>query len=243
MGDLVEVYESTRQSIIDVLRERSPEDFDRSVPATPMWTVKNVIAHLVGDIECSLRNDFPREFFESFGDAAAVVKLNKWTDAQIRERDDHSFQELVDEWDRLVEKLYPMMRGDQKWPEGMPFFADRVLLTDLGVHQQDIYGAFGLERDREGAPVKIGVAGYIATMDWRLRSDQAGKLNFEADKQWAAGEGRPEATVRASRFELFRALSGRRSLDQLRSYEWVGDAEPFLPYFYPYGVRSDELVE
>ncbi|MCA1830380.1 MAG: maleylpyruvate isomerase family mycothiol-dependent enzyme [Actinobacteria bacterium] len=34
-----------------------------------------------------------------------------------------------------------------------------------------------------------------------------------------------------------------RSPDQIRAFEWQGDPEPFLSLFYPYGLRTDALVE
>lgn len=244
MGDLADVFEDTRMSIRSLLESRSAEDLDRSVPATPDWRVRDVVAHLVGDVECLTRGDFPREFFRSFGDPDAVTSLNAWTSGQVSQREGRSLQELFKEWDAVVEPLLRMMRGQQPWPEGVPPFADVVLITDIGVHQQDLYGAFGIERDRESPPVKIGVAGYTATLDMRLRADGVGAIGFEAPgKSWTAGGDEPETTLRASRFELFRALSGRRSLEQLRSLDWQGDPEPFLGYFYPYGVREQALVE
>lgn len=245
MADLAGVYEETRREVISFVEGLDEEGLRTSIPATPDWTVRDVIAHLTGDVACIVRGDFPREFFESFGDEAAVVPLNEWTFGHVESRRDKTLGEVVSEWDATTEKeLLPMMRGDVSWPEGVPPLADRVLLTDLGVHQQDIYGAFGVERGRDGAPVKIGSSGYIATMGWRLSADGVGALKLEApDKSWVAGKGEPLATVRASRFEFFRALSGRRSMDQLRAYEWEGDPEPFLSYFYPYGVRREALAE
>ena len=63
-------------------------------------------------------------------------------------------------------------------------------------------------------------------------------------RSWLTGGDEPTATVKIrSRFELFRALSGRRGLDQLRAYEWDGDPETYVHYFYPYGIRKDALVE
>ena len=102
-----------------------------------------------------------------------------------------------------------------------------------------------MERDREGPPVKIGVAGYIAIIGLRLQGDGGRTIAFEAPgKRWVVGNGEdPDATIRASRFELFRALSGRRSPEQVRAYDWTGDPEPFIQYFYPYGVRAEALVE
>jgi uncharacterized protein (TIGR03083 family) len=243
MGDLADVYESTRRSILDVISEH-PDDLEREVPATPGWRVRDVVAHLVGDVECITRGDFPMTFFNSFGDRDALVELNEWTGGQVEARAGRPFEDVVEEWDKVAENLEATMRGERDWAQGVPPFADRVLITDLGVHQQDIFGAFGIESDREGAPIKIGVAGYIAIMDLRLRNDDGGTLTFEAPgKSWTAGQGEPQATVRASRFELFRALSGRRNVDQLLAFDWDGDPQPFISYFYPYGVREDALVE
>jgi uncharacterized protein (TIGR03083 family) len=244
MGDMVDVYEETRSSIRDLLEKRPAEDLDRDVPATPGWRVRDVVAHLIGDVDCISRGDFPREFFESFGDATAIVSLNTWTAGHVSARAGRPLDELLKEWDEVTATIVPMMRGHNLWPEGVPPFADRVLITDLGVHQQDIYGTFEITRDRESPPVKIGVSGYNATMDLRLRSDGVGALSFEApDKRWIAGGDDPVATVRATRFEFFRAMSGRRSPEQLLSFDWSGDPEPFLPYFYPYGIRKDALDE
>jgi uncharacterized protein (TIGR03083 family) len=243
MGDLGDVYEATRSSIVELVRDRGSE-FDRPVPATPKWSARDVVSHLVGDVECILRGEFPREFFRSFGDADAIADLNEWTQSHIHARSDRSLDEIIDEWDELTPALISRMRGETEWPDGVTPFADRAIVTDLGVHQHDLFGAFDLERDRDGPAVKIGSAGYVAAMDMRLQSEGAGALAIEASgKRWVAGGDEPKATLRTDRFELFRALSGRRSLDQLRGYDWEDDPEPFLGYFYPYGLREHSLVE
>jgi uncharacterized protein (TIGR03083 family) len=243
MGDLGEVYETTRSSIVELVREHADE-FDRPVPATPGWRVRDVVSHLVGDVECILRGEFPRDFFQSFGDPDAIVDLNEWTHSHLEARKDRSLDEIVAEWDDLTPPLVAMIRGEVKWPEGVTTFADRVIVTDLGVHQQDLFGTFGVERGRDGVPIKIGCSSYIAALGLRLQTEGRGVLAIEAPgKRWVAGGDEPAATVRTDRFELFRALSGRRSVDQLRSYDWDGDPEPFLPCFYPYGLREEALAE
>jgi hypothetical protein len=40
---------------------------------------------------------------------------------------------------------------------------------------------------------------------------------------------------------MFRALSGRRSNDQLSAFEWSGDPDPYLPSISTYGERLDAL--
>lgn len=243
MGDLVNVYENTRSSIVEFVRSRATE-LDRPVPATPGWRVRDVLSHLVGDVECILRGDFPREFFRSFGDTDAIAELNDWTHTHLEARSGRSLDEIVAEWDELTPSLVSVLRGETEWPERVTQFADRVLVTDLGVHKHDLFGAFGVKSDREGPAVKIGSATYVAALNLRLQLENAPALAIEASgKRWVAGGDEPAVTLRTDRFELFRALSGRRSLDQLRSYEWDGDPEPFLGYFYPYGLREESLVE
>lgn len=43
--------------------------------------------------------------------------------------------------------------------------------------------------------------------------------------------GEPGGRVEAARFELFRALTGRRSLGQIRRFSWDVDPEPYLRAF------------
>jgi hypothetical protein len=46
-------------------------------------------------------------------------------------------------------------------------------------------------------------------------------------------------------FELLRAMTGRRSVDQLRSMDWHGDGEAVLPVFTfgPFHPSTDDIEE
>lgn len=244
MADPAGVFEGSRQELSDLLRGLSPEELSTSVPATPAWTIRDIASHLAGDATSVIAGDFPREFFEAFGDDGAVVALNRWTAEHVSSRADRTLTEVLDEWESSSRTLVSMMSGDGSMPAALPPFADRVLITDLAVHQHDIYGALKIERDREAAPVRMASAGYVAMIGFRLASTDIPPLRIAAgDSERSTGEGEPGATVRASRFEIFRALSGRRSPEQIRSYDWTGDPDPYIPYFYPYGIRHDPLVE
>ena len=244
MADLADLYEQLRDDIAELVAGLEPAEVDKSVPATPGWTIKDVVTHLAADATCTVAGDFPSEFFEAFGESAAVAKVNDWTSRQLEDRRGRSVEDLLQEWKNSSTDVTAMMRGEKQWPEGIVPFSDRILLTDLAVHQQDIFGALGIERAREAAPIKIGLSGYIITMGWRLGAAGIPPLRFDVgDKSYTAGEGEPGATVHASRFELFRAMSGRRNPDQIRAYRWEGDPEPYVSYFYPYGIREDALVE
>ena len=244
MADLAEIYATTRKELSSFVSSLTEEELERPVPATPGWSVRDVIAHLAGDLERIAVGDFPREFFAALGSEQGVAELNAWTARHVADRRGRPLQDVLDEWEDAAAALAPMIRGDAPWPEGVLPFAAHVLVTDIGVHQQDVYGALGLVRDRDAAPVRIGVATYTAGIDIRLNATNAPALRLVTeDKEKVAGAGEPVATVRAPRFELFRALSGRRSPDQVRAYEWDGDPGPFLELFYPYGLREEALVE
>ena len=244
MAEIGDLYEQLRVDISELVGGLDPDIVERDAPATPGWSIRDIVAHLAADATYLLNDDFPREFFAAFGDADAVVVLNDWTSRQLSERADRSLEELLQEWKDSGSEIAAMMRGEKPWPEGNFMLADRILLTDATVHQQDIFGALGIERGRDSAALKIGLSGYIATMGWRLGTAGLPALRFDlGEKSYTAGEGEPAATVRASRFELFRAMSGRRSPEQIKAYTWDGDAEPYIDYFYPYGVRQEALVE
>ncbi len=59
------------------------------------------------------------------------------------------------------------------------------------------------------------------------------------------GEGAPTATLTLEPFEALRALTGRRSPDQMRAYQWDGDPEPWMDAFTwgPFVPRVEPLAE
>ncbi|MDQ4145994.1 MAG: maleylpyruvate isomerase family mycothiol-dependent enzyme [Actinomycetota bacterium] len=244
MADIGEVYDVTRKELSNFVSSLSEGDLKRPVPATPGWSIRDVIAHHSGAVEDLAAGDFPREFFFAIGSEEGVAALNEWTGRQVGDRPDRTLQDMLDAWEEGTAAIIPMLRGEVPWPGDVLPFAGHVLMTDLAVHQQDIYGALGLVKDRDEAPVAIGFSTYRAGIDFRIQASGGPSLRFVTeDTERVAGGGEPIATVRATRFELFRALSGRRSQDQIRAYEWQGDPEPFLEFFYPYGVREEALVE
>ena len=65
------------------------------------------------------------------------------------------------------------------------------------------------------------------------------------DSEWTTDGVDPAVSVSADRFELLRALTGRRSAPQLRRLKWDGDPEPYLPAFEwgPFRVPAADVVE
>jgi uncharacterized protein (TIGR03083 family) len=244
MADLGTLYDDVRREVSDLVASLDPADLHKPVPATPGWDIQDVVAHMAGVAEGALAGNFPSEFFSAFGQPAAVRRLNSWTSDHVAERKDEDLETILAEWEKHVSALVPMLNGEVPMSPDAPPFPDRIMLTDTAVHQQDIFGALGIERGRDAGPVKVGSSSYAGMMDIRLRESKAGVLLLDAGtKQWTVGGDEPEGSVRASRFEFFRALSGRRSPGQIKAYEWSIDPDRFVEYFYPYGVRDEALEE
>jgi hypothetical protein len=78
------------------------------------------------------------------------------------------------------------------------------------------------------------------------RLDERGRpaLRLRAgERDWVEGAGPPAAVLAAAPFELFRALSGRRSAGQVRALAWDGDPEPYLDVLSPYPTPPSPLLE
>jgi hypothetical protein len=63
--------------------------------------------------------------------------------------------------------------------------------------------------------------------------------------EWIVGEGEPAARLEGAPFDLFRALTGRRSAAQIRALRWTGDPDTYLPAFTfgPFTVPPVDVVD
>ena len=48
--DLTTIYRGIRGRVSDLVRDLDEATLERIAPATPLWTVHDVLAHLVGDV-------------------------------------------------------------------------------------------------------------------------------------------------------------------------------------------------
>ena len=64
-------------------------------------------------------------------------------------------------------------------------------------------------------------------------------------EEWVVGDGEPAASVEGSSFDVLRAMTGRRSANQIRALDWDGDADLFVPAFGygPFTLPETDLVE
>lgn len=184
-------------------------------PATPEWLVRDVLAHLVG-----VTNDVVNGKLEG-------VASDAWTGAQVAARRDASTADLLAEWDDYGPRFETLL-------DTVPPEISGQALFDAATHEHDLRTALGTPGARDSAAMVVGWS-WIIMM--RGRGDGP-TLRFVTDVgDVLAGAGEPVARVEASRFELMRAMTGRRTESEMRAYRWTPEPHVDLllaaPFFTP----------
>lgn len=219
-------YRSARERISALVRAASPDALDAIAPATPEWRARDVLAHLAGVATDVVNGNVA----EAGGD--------NWTAVQVDARRDKPVDTLLDEWDTSGRQVDAFVLA-------LPTEITGQLIADTVTHEHDLRHAFGAPGARDSDAVAIGV-GWVVDVLGRMY-DAAGEpaLRFAHDgRESVCGMVEPAITLRASSFELARAVTGRRTLDEIRAYDWSPDAAPerllALP---PFTARLESLGE
>jgi len=245
MLDLAAAYFETQQHVADLVRDLPDAELATTVPASPAWSVKDVVAHVTGVAVDAAGGGIPPDvdLVLSLSDPEHAARREVLTAAQVEERRDRTIHQILDEWTSSLDSLLPMIRGERPFPRPVPF-GDAIVLTDLAVHAQDVRGALRKPGDRDSAGVRVALASYAAALALRLamRGVPPLRLRYEG-KERLVGEGEPAATLSGDRFEIFRALAGRRSTGQMLAMDWEGDPTPYVELIPAYGPPDEPLVE
>jgi uncharacterized protein (TIGR03083 family) len=224
-GACADAYRDLRGRVRAVVSDADPAALEAAAPATPEWRVRDVLAHMVGVNADILAGNL------------AGVGTDEWTAVQVEARRDRSVDAMLDEWDEIsptVEELAPQFGpAVGQW------------LFDACTHEHDIRQALGASGARDSDAVALSFAWAADRFDDVLRAKDAPGLVFRTDGDVReVGAGEPRSTVHATRFELLRAMTGRRSRTQVERYEWDGTPRPDA--FAALGIftlRTDDFVE
>jgi uncharacterized protein (TIGR03083 family) len=246
MAQLEVASATTKTWLIQLIHEVGAEAWDTPVPASPQWTVRDVVAHLTGLASTGADGTFPSDLnlLEQFRDDDVVAARNTFADGQVERRLMTSPVDVVAEWDAIEPILLDRIRGDVTGVDPLPSGFDAVLVADICVHGDDVASALGRTPDRTSPASGIAFATYAFGVDYRLRVLGLPALTFRyGGKERTVGDGPPHATVSADRWELLRVVAGRRSRSQIEALAWTGDPDPYLGLLPAYGERPDDLVE
>ena len=218
------VYRETRQRLGEFARDL--DDASRTpAPSCPGWTVQDVCSHLVGIVA-----DIQAGRMEGVGS-------DEWTLAQVTARRGRSIGDVIDEWDAIAPAFEEQVAG---WPGSVA----GQLVADCSMHELDVRNAVGDTGARETDGVRVAISHYSTGLADRLAAAGLGPLALDVgDEIVVIGDDEPVISVAATRFEISRALSGRRSTDQIRAYAWERDADAYVALFGAHGNRHEALVE
>lgn len=203
-----EAYERV-SGLVATTQLRDPGALERAVPATPDWRARDLVAHMIG-----VGSD-------TLGDAVDEEHGEDWTQRHVEARRDHAVPQLLEEWSGLAERIEEHVAETDPGPLG-----------DIVIHEQDLRGALGTPGGRASAGLAMVREQMAATFADGLEG--RGPVRLEAtdeDWSWQSADGDPAVVLRAPGYDLARALTARRTAEQLRSYAAAGDVTPFLDDF------------
>lgn len=185
------------------------------VPATPLWDVHDLVAHLAGVVTDAANGNMDG------------VTTEPWTQAQVERGRGKSVAELLAEWDagaNLVEAFLTSASADAADTALLSMASQAVI--DVHTHEADLQGAL----DR---PIVLP-AEVVAWCADLLRTE------FHAAVRDA---GLDPVDVDVDDLEVFRSRLGRRTVEEVCAYPWSNDPRHYLATWFVFGSASHPLGE
>lgn len=220
-----QVYLSASDRVAALVRSLDDDRLSTTVPACPEWTVKELVAHLTGVASDSLN-----------ANVAEMGKAN-WTQSQVDARKDKPLEDILSEWQGVTEQIAKAL--DDLHPT-----LSSALIGDLVTHEHDLRNAVQNRDERDGDGVVISTGFYARNFGKRLKDAGLPTLIVDTgEHQWTAGREEPVGKVQAPLFEMLRGLTGRRTTDEVKAFDWSVDAAPYIEVFSMYPVTQHSLNE
>jgi uncharacterized protein (TIGR03083 family) len=222
------IYAEGRVRLTELVTAEDPDGATAPVPGCPQWAVHDVIAHVTGVCADVLAGNIEG------------VATDPWTAVQVASRKHTPLAEILAEWSEVAPQVEAMAQH-------FPARVDEQWVLDLTTHEHDIRGALSSPGGRDTAGVLVGLD-FAVTMGMAgsIEGRRLPALRVKAGgNEWVAGDGEPVASVEGAPFDVFRAMTGRRSADQIRALDWDGDVDLFVPAFEfgPFTLPATHLVE
>jgi uncharacterized protein (TIGR03083 family) len=190
------------------------------VPSCPGWTTRDVLAHLVG-----LCDDWINQRLDGYATAS-------WTADQVDRYSAFNVKDLLERWSQLAVEFallddHPTLGPPARWAFG-----------DAIIHEADLRGALAAGHAPHDA-VLLSLAGTVTRWRETLERTQPPTtliLRPMDAPEWTLGpqSHEPPVVVSPTAHELFRALAGRRTEEQVREWQWSRDPDAILRVGLPY---------
>lgn len=209
--EAAEAYRSGKSAVIGLVRDADP---DVRVPSCPSWTVKDLLAHLVG-----LAEDVATGNVDGYA-------TEPWTADQVGRGADRSVDELIEAWDPWTDRLIAL------FPD-LPGAIHSAVVVDIVEHEQDLHEALRQSDTARHGRVEVALASLIGGLRGVHARSGLPAYRIEATdwRSWNIGTDEPAGALRAHSNLLLRALAGRRPRTEVAAMDWTMDPEPFLDHF------------
>jgi uncharacterized protein (TIGR03083 family) len=214
------LYQETRERIVGLmgLDDAGNElTGHEPVAACPGWSVRDVVAHVVGVAE------------DLVSGRLTLPPTDEETAAQVARFRDHDMVGLLAAWATAAAALDRLVETAEVKPP----------LGDITSHEHDIRAAIGRPGARDSEAVWKSSDQLLANLRTPVPL-----LVIVEDGQYRSGpDGGTELRLRTTRFEALRWRTGRRSRSQLAAMDWSGDPTPVLDHLYLFGPAGADFHE
>jgi hypothetical protein len=204
---LADLHRDSRDCVIAIARALDGRQAAAPVPGTPLWSVRELLSHIVGCPVALLAGEV-----EGAGS-------EPWTQAQVEARRDTAVSDLIAELEGAGSAIDAGLSGG-----ALP----SPIVFDLITHEQDLRGAVGAALQPDSAAIRLVVDQFGARA--AAISAKAGLPPLrllDPDTGWSVGDDGGIVGT-ASEFEWSRVLTGRRSNAQVIGLAWSGDPAAYL---------------
>src|SRR5687767_2442979 len=221
---------SQYDALLTTLRELPPEGWQAVTDCDP-WTVKDIVAHLVGWAEALTSvSQFRRQLFEGRRRTKEMGNLlNAVSQVQVDDRASMSPEQLVVRWEVVMPKFEKVRRGGGTIGKVLPYYegsligftnvaylANTIFTRDTFMHRIDISRATSTELHLGRREQRLMED---VLVDWSRRTGAAARINLEgpAGGYYLVGTG-PIATIEGDAVEMASVLAGRGRIASLRLF-------------------------
>jgi uncharacterized protein (TIGR03083 family) len=246
--DLAAAYTETCDRLVELVRPMDEQGLWTIVPATPAWTIKDVLAHLthVAGAYATGHHSYSTQDVDELAIALSddLDDIDRWAEAGVDERRSDALDEIVDEWFEQTVQLRRMMTGEQPLPEGVSRETlSWTAVSDLATHAQDIRGALCLDADLDAYATKLAYASFTMMLETRAAVADVPPLRIVTERgEVAIGERHQRRTIALDWYDLLRVASGRRSVEQITQLFGAIDVGPYLAIISPYPLPIAPLA-
>ena len=161
-------YEKGLDELLPLLGGLDDDALRLTVPACPAWTVGDLLAHLAGVAEDTVRGDYFAGAMTAWRDPTVAAERDAWTDGHLHRFADRGRHALLGALREHGCRTVQALRSGAEPLGSAPSWMVSAPAADLAVHLADLREALGLPADAGGTVARFGFGAYRGWLHHRL---------------------------------------------------------------------------